>query len=107
MKTNQRTIEWFRKTAIAEGLSFLILLLVAMPLKYFAGLPQAVTFFGWVHGILFVAFLALSLETMRILNKSFLWFIKAFVSFFLPFGTFVLVRQMKKAGDFEETNQKV
>ena len=53
MKTNQRTIEWFRKTAIAEGLSFLILLLVAMPLKYFAGLPQAVTFF-WLGAWYFI-----------------------------------------------------
>lgn len=100
MKTNN-TVHWFRRVAIAEGVSFLLLLLVAMPLKYGAGWPHGVKWVGWAHGVLFVAFLALALEVKGALNKPFSWLVKAFVASVLPLGTFVLERQMKKAGDFE------
>ena len=50
--TQNRTLHLFRKIAIAEGLSFLILLLIAMPLKYFADFPHAVKFVGWAHGVM-------------------------------------------------------
>lgn len=42
-----------------EAGSFLLLLLVAMPLKYLAGQPEAVRVVGAAHGALFVAFVAL------------------------------------------------
>jgi len=45
-----------RAIGLIEGVSFLLLLGVAMPLKYFAGMPQAVTIAGWLHGLLFMAF---------------------------------------------------
>ena len=102
MKTSDRSLNWFRKIAIAEGISFLILLLIAMPLKYFAGYPQAVKLVGWAHGVLFIAFLALSFEAKSILNKNFFWLVKAFLASILPFGTFVLERQMQKAGEFNK-----
>ena len=41
-----KTYSWFRKTAFIEGVSFLVLLFIAMPLKYFANSPQAVTIVG-------------------------------------------------------------
>ena len=44
-----------RKLAIVEGISTLVLFGVAMPLKYLAGMPLAVTVVGSVHGFLFVA----------------------------------------------------
>ena len=44
-----------RKLAIVEGISTLVLFGVAMPLKYLAGMPLAVTVVGSVHGVLFVA----------------------------------------------------
>jgi integral membrane protein len=100
-KTIEPGLAWFRKIAIAEGLSFLVLLLIAMPLKYFAGLPLAVKLVGWAHGILFVAFIALSFEAKSILNKNFFWLVKAFAASILPFGTFVLEIQMRKNGDFK------
>jgi len=43
-------------TARIEGVSYLVLLAVAMPLKYLAGLPLAVRISGAVHGVLFLAF---------------------------------------------------
>lgn len=39
-----------------EGVSFLVLLLIAMPLKYWAGWPQAVRVVGMAHGVLFVLY---------------------------------------------------
>ena len=93
-------VSWFRKIAIAEGISFLVLLLIAMPLKYFAGVPEAVKIVGWAHGVLFVALLLMSLEVKSILRKKFIWLVKVFIAAILPLGTFLLERQMKRDGDF-------
>lgn len=49
-------ISFLRKVAIAEAISFLLLLFIAMPLKHFAGIPEAVRIVGLVHGILFLVF---------------------------------------------------
>lgn len=81
---------------IAEGISFLVLLLIAMPLKYFMQIPEAVKYTGWVHGILFVAFIYGAFEVMGTLKKNFLWFAKAFVAAIIPLGTFIFDRQLKK-----------
>jgi len=89
-------IKWFRRVAIAEGVSFLVLLFIAMPLKYFAGWPEAVKVVGWAHGVLFVAFLAMAYEVKTALNKNLMWLAKAFVASVLPFGTFVFDRQFAK-----------
>jgi integral membrane protein len=96
MNTENPTISWFRKIAIAEGISFLVLLGIAMPLKYFAGWPDAVTYTGWAHGVLFVLFLVLAIPTRALLQKNFFWLVKAVVASLLPFGTFVLERQMRQ-----------
>lgn len=97
--TNNKTIKilsLFRMVAIAEGISFLILLLIAMPLKYYANMPEAVQYFGWAHGLLFVIYLALAFELGAQLNKGFSWLVGAFVASLLPFGTFVFDRQFQK-----------
>ncbi len=49
----------FKAVAIAEGISNVLLLFVAMPLKYFAEMPLAVTYTGWAHGLLFIVYIAL------------------------------------------------
>ena len=86
----------FRKIAIAEGISFLVLLGIAMPLKYFADMPMAVKIVGYIHGFLFIGFVLLAWETKNNLNKSFNWFGLAFFASLLPFGTFVLDKQLKR-----------
>ena len=45
-----------RLAGITEGISFLVLLFIAMPLKYWAGMPLAVKYTGWAHGVLFVLY---------------------------------------------------
>ena len=47
----------FRLVSLLEGVSFLVLLGIAMPLKYAAGIPEAVRYVGWAHGLLFVLFI--------------------------------------------------
>jgi integral membrane protein len=46
----------FRVIALVEGLSFVTLLGVAMPLKYVYGMPMAVRYVGMAHGILFLGY---------------------------------------------------
>jgi len=53
------TLGRLRLIAFVEGVSYLILLFVAMPLKYFFEQPQAVRSVGSIHGFLFVAYVLL------------------------------------------------
>jgi len=85
----------FRMVAIAEGISFLILLLIAMPLKYVFDMPQAVKFFGWVHGALFVTFIYCAFAVFTAFKKDFSWLGKAFLASIIPFGTFILDKELK------------
>jgi integral membrane protein len=82
------TFSLFRKIAFAEGVSFMVLLLLAMPLKYFANLPLAVTVVGGIHGFLFVAFMALALAVIIRYKKSIGWLLASFVASIIPLGTF-------------------
>ena len=96
MKSNSKLLNIFRKVAIAEGISFLVLLLIAMPLKYFAGKPLAVTVIGWIHGFLFVAFMLAVLIVFFQRRWPFKKLVFAFLAAFFPFGTFIFDAQLKK-----------
>lgn len=95
-QASKKILHRFRMTGIAEGISFLVLLLIAMPLKYFYNTPEAVKVVGWIHGVLFVAFLWFAFEVMGNFKKGFGWFIKAFAAAIIPLGTFVFDKQLKK-----------
>ena len=91
----EKLVYRFRMIGIAEGISFLILLLIAMPLKYYFKIPEAVKFAGWLHGALFITFLYFAFEVMGTCKKNFGWFVKAFLAAIIPLGTFILDRQLK------------
>lgn len=57
-----------RLVGYIEGVSFLVLLLVAMPLKYFAGQPNAVSIVGAAHGFLWIAYLLVLVLAWRALR---------------------------------------
>ena len=95
-ENKHKLLHRFRMIGIAEGISFLVLLLIAMPLKYFFNFPEAVKVMGWIHGALFVTFIYFAFEVMGALNKNFIWFLKAFAAAFIPLGTFIFDRQLKK-----------
>ncbi len=88
-----------RVVAFAEGCSYLFLLGVAMPLKYIAGLPLAVTIVGSIHGALFVVFCAALLQAMLAAHWSLLRAGVVFVSSLVPCGTFVIDGRLRREDD--------
>jgi integral membrane protein len=86
----------FRWVAIVEGISFLLLLFIAMPLKYFAGFPLAVRVVGMVHGVLFLAFVVTLFEAAVERSWSPRRWGFAFLSSLVPFGTYALDRSLKR-----------
>ncbi len=94
-KTSPTTFNWFRKIAYIEGWSYLLLLGIAMPLKYFAGYPFAVKIVGALHGMLFVVMALLGILVLIQYKKNILWLAKAFIASIIPFGTFYQDREWK------------
>jgi integral membrane protein len=90
------TLHRFRIIAVLEGISFLVLLFVAMPLKYLAAQPGPVKYVGWAHGVLFVLFCFALLQVWYVRRWSFLQVAGAFMASLLPFGTFVLDRRVRR-----------
>ncbi|MBN8653268.1 MAG: DUF3817 domain-containing protein [Cytophagales bacterium] len=86
----------FRKVALAEGISFLVLLLIAMPLKYYFGMPMAVKVVGWAHGVLFMAYIVLALSVIKTMKWSWFSTLVALAVSLLPAGTFWLDKSLKK-----------
>ena len=80
---------------MAEGVSFLFLVGVAMPLKHAAHQPLFVKYGGWAHGLLFILFLMTIFQAWgdRAISSKQAAF--AFIAALLPFGPFVLDRKLK------------
>ncbi len=93
MKDQTSIISRFRLVAILEGISFLVLLGIAMPLKYFAGMPLAVKYAGWAHGLLFISYIVLAVPLFTRLKWPLERVYGVGVASLLPFGTFVLERR--------------
>ncbi len=79
-----------------EGVSYLALLGIAMPLKYFGGMPKAVTIAGSFHGLFFVLFCAALLIVWRKKNWDYEQVALAFLASIIPFGTFYLDKKLRK-----------
>lgn len=89
-------IRWLRRVALMEGVSFLVLVLIAMPLKYWWRMPEAVKFFGWIHGGLFVLLCLLLAWVMFTVKWPLGRGLLVFVAALLPFGPFLLDRRMRR-----------
>ncbi len=91
LKTNLGRL---RILAYMEGISFILLMGVGMPLKYFHGMPTPNLYIGMIHGILFIAYciwvMIVRAEKKWNNGKTF-W---ALLASFLPFGTFVADRKL-------------
>lgn len=90
-KEHSKLLRLFRLVAMAEGISFLLLVFIAMPIKWIPALggnPMPVRYVGMAHGILFVLYVVLLIRCMVEYN----WNIKKaailFIASILPFGTF-------------------
>jgi integral membrane protein len=93
--TDLAKLRCLRRVGIAEGISFIVLLAVAMPLKYFWGWPLAVKVVGWAHGVLFVAYLAAVVLAARVMDYNLGRLMVAFAASLIPIGTFWLDREWR------------
>lgn len=87
----------FRIVSFLEGLSYLLLLFIAVPIKYWMHDPQYVKLLGMPHGLLFVAYIALA----YLLKSDLKWSTKDFgvvlLASIIPFGTFYVDKKYLRA----------
>ncbi len=88
-----------RRAAIFEALTLLGLFCVAMPLKYWADVPQAVSVVGPVHGLAFMVFIWFVIRSWAegIING--LGALRLFIGAFVPFGGFVNERWLHRQSE--------
>lgn len=94
--TNKKITKAFINVGKLEGYSYLLLLGIAMPLKYVFNLPEYVRIAGSIHGVLFVGFIILLLIMMIEVKLSFKKAALSFLLSLIPFGTFFLKRVVAK-----------
>ncbi len=90
------SIKFFRLISIFEGISFLVLLGIAMPLKYLFDKPEAVQAVGMAHGILFIVYIFGAFFMKQKLNWSFKTLLIVILCSVLPFGPFYAERKYLK-----------
>lgn len=81
-------LKLFRATAILEGISYLLLFGMTMPLKHWADIPEPNKVVGYAHGILFILYVVVAVVFCWEHKWSIKRFIILFVASLLPFGTF-------------------
>lgn len=86
----QIMVKFFKIIATLEGLSFLFLLLVAMPMKYIYHNESLIRPTGMTHGVLFVAYIILAYMLKEEQNWSFKKFFVVAIASVIPFGTFYI-----------------
>jgi integral membrane protein len=87
-------MRYFRILSYVEAASLLVLFFVAMPLKYLAGMPEAVRIVGTIHGVLFVVFVCASIVVGSQHEWSFLRIVGSWVIASIPFGPWLFERRL-------------
>ena len=90
-------VNGFRWIANLEGISFLVLLIIAMPLKDLFDSPWMVQQVGMAHGVLFVAYVVAVLFVRKELGWNVKQTLLALALSFVPFGTFYVTGRMMAA----------
>ncbi len=85
-----------RIVSLIEGISYLLLLGIAMPLKYLAGQPEMVSVVGALHGILTVVFVLAVVQVTIEHRWPLMRAIGALVASVIPFGAFYLDRWLRQ-----------
>lgn len=89
-------MKFFRVISIIEGVSLLILLFVAIPLRTYFDMPEAVTYMGWTHGVLFLFYGGLALIISHRAHWSVLAWLAVFLLGAVPFGFVLVDRRLKR-----------
>jgi integral membrane protein len=85
-----------RIAGYVEGVSYLLLLGVAMPLKYLADLPLAVRVMGSLHGLLFVVYVVVAVRAARSRGWPVERLLEVLAAAVFPLGPFVLDRRLRR-----------
>ena len=96
----------FRLVGFYEGLSYLLLLGIAMPAKYIFGIPELVKYVGWAHGVLFIAYMFALLQVTLEYKWSVAKIAAGVVASLLPFGPFILDKKLLQNEEQPKESQK-
>jgi integral membrane protein len=94
--SDPRFLPWLRLLSLIEGCSTLVLFLIAMPLKYLAGMPLAVTIVGTIHGALFLGVVVLFLIAIKRVPLGTRLGLAGMIGAVFPFGPFIVDRWLKE-----------
>lgn len=83
-----------KKMALVEGTTLLILMFVAVPLKYKLGMPEAVYLMGRIHAVAFLLYIVMLAISFSRQMLSAYQFILGVVAAFIPFGSFIYERKV-------------
>ena len=83
-------INIYRLTAFLEGVSYILLLFIAVPVKYLLNEALYVKILGMPHGILFILYIIFSIIAKIKYNWNFRKFLVISIASLVPFGTFYI-----------------
>ncbi len=89
-------VKLFKHVAFWEGVSLVLLVFIAMPLKYRLDYPEAVSVVGMAHGVLFVFYAVMAVMLYKKLEWSFRIFIIVIIASLVPFGTFYMEQRYSR-----------
>lgn len=93
---------WLRNIGWAEGTSFVLLLFIAVPMKWLAGDHTLVPILGRIHGGLFLLYVATAILASRVLKWRWQKLAQALVASVLPFGPFIFEARLQRQRDLIE-----
>ncbi len=94
----------FRIIGFVEGVSYLVLLFIAMPMKYMLGIAIATKIAGMIHGLLFIGFIILLMQAAQKHNFSSKDNTIFFIASLIPFGTFFTDKRLRELEEQIKSN---
>jgi integral membrane protein len=86
----------FRIIALVEGISYLLLLFIAVPIKYLLANDSFVKLLGMPHGVLFIAYVLLAIIFILKKNTPLKESIIILIASLIPLGTFYVDKKFLK-----------
>ena len=91
-----KSLKQLRYISLIEGISYLFLLMIGMPLKYGFSILWVNKVLGMIHGILTIGFVVILYQTWQSKRLSFAYSTQVFIASLVPFGAFWAEHKLKK-----------
>jgi integral membrane protein len=98
-------VRQLRVVGLLEGASFLVLLAIAMPLKYLGGMPLVVRYVGMAHGVLFLLYVAAGVHAGYALKWPLRRTLLVLAAAILPAGPFLIDAWLRRQAAPETSAQ--